>query len=54
MDYVIVRTDISNAVPARLRGKTFYKIYAFQNPPLWKAQIAAIKISGSQNIGVAL
>jgi uroporphyrinogen decarboxylase len=42
-DCVPVCPDISNAVPARLTGKPFYNIYAFQDPPLWKAQIAAIK-----------
>ncbi len=35
--------DISNMVPCRLTGKPFWDIYAFQDPPLWKAHIDAIK-----------
>lgn len=35
--------DISNMVPCRLTGKPFWDIYAFQNPPLWKAHIDALK-----------
>ena len=35
--------DISNMVPCRLTGKPFWDIYAFQDPPLWKAQIDALK-----------
>jgi len=35
--------DISNMVPARLTGKPFWDVYLFQDPPLWKAHIDAIK-----------
>lgn len=35
--------DISNMVPARLTGKPFWDIYVYQNPPLWKAYIDALK-----------
>lgn len=35
--------DISNMVPCRLTGKPFWDIYAFQNPPLWKAHIDALR-----------
>lgn len=42
-DSVPVCPDISNAVPVRLTGKPFYNVYAFENPPLWKAHIAAIR-----------
>ena len=35
--------DISNMVPCRLTGKPFWDIYAYQDPPLWKAHIAALK-----------
>jgi uroporphyrinogen decarboxylase len=35
--------DISNMVPCRLTGKPFWDIYVYQNPPLWKAHIDAIK-----------
>jgi len=34
--------DISNMVPCRLTGKPFWDIYAFQDPPLWKAHIDAL------------
>ena len=42
-DCVPVCPDISNMVPARLTGKPFWDIYVYQNPPLWKAHIDAIK-----------
>ena len=35
--------DISNMVPCRLTGKPFWDIYVYQNPPLWKAHIDALK-----------
>ncbi len=35
--------DISNMVPCRLTGKPFWDIYAYQDPPLWKAHIDALK-----------
>ncbi len=34
--------DISNMVPCRLTGKPFWDIYAFQDPPLWKAHLDAL------------
>lgn len=34
--------DISNMVPCRLTGKPFWDIYAYQDPPLWKAHIDAL------------
>jgi uroporphyrinogen decarboxylase len=42
-DCVPVCPDISNMVPARLTGKPFWDIYVYQDPPLWKAHIDAIK-----------
>lgn len=42
-DCVPVCPDISNMVPCRLTGKPFWEIYAYQNPPLWKAYIDAVK-----------
>ncbi len=42
-DCVPVCPDISNMVPCRLTGKPFWEIYAFQDPPLWKAHIDALK-----------
>ncbi len=35
--------DISNMVPCRLKGKPFWDIYVYENPPLWKAHIDALK-----------
>lgn len=35
--------DISNMVPCRLTGKPFWDIYVYQDPPLWKAHIDALK-----------
>ena len=43
LDCVPVCPDISNMVPARLTGKPFWDIYVYQDPPLWKAHIDAIK-----------
>jgi len=42
-DCVPVCPDISNMVPARLTGKPFWDIYVYQNPPLWKAHLDAVK-----------
>jgi len=33
-------------VPARLTGKPFWEIYVYQDPPLWKAHIDAVKRFG--------
>lgn len=45
-DCVPCSPDISNMVPARLTGKPFWEIYVYQNPPLWKAYIDAVKYFG--------
>lgn len=42
-DCVPCSPDISNMVPCRLTGKPFWDIYAFRDPPLWKAHIDALK-----------
>jgi uroporphyrinogen decarboxylase len=42
-DCVPVCPDISNMVPARRTGKPFWDIYIYQDPPLWKAHIDALK-----------
>jgi uroporphyrinogen decarboxylase len=42
-DCVPVCPDISNMVPAKLTGKPFWDIYIYQDPPLWKAYIDAVK-----------
>jgi uroporphyrinogen decarboxylase len=42
-DCVPACPDISNMVPARLTGKPFWDIYVYQDPPLWKAYVDAIK-----------
>ena len=42
-DAVPVCPDISNMVPARMTGKPFWDIYIYQDPPLWKAHIDAVK-----------
>lgn len=47
--------DISNMVPCRLTGKPFWDIYAYQDPPLWKAHIDALnyfEIDGGFELGV--
>ena len=42
-DCVPVCPDISNMVPCRLTGKPFWDIYVYQDPPLWKAYLEAMK-----------
>ena len=42
-DCVPVCPDISNMVPARLTKKPFWDIYLYQDPPLWRAYIDAVK-----------
>ena len=49
-DCVPVCPDISNMVPCRLTGKPFWDIYLYQNPPLWKAHIDAVKYFGFDGI----
>jgi uroporphyrinogen decarboxylase len=45
-DCVPACPDISNMVPARMTGKPFWDIYVYQDPPLWKAHIEALKYFG--------
>ncbi len=45
-DMVPVSPDISNMIPCRLTGKPFWDIYLYQDPPLWKAYIDAVKYFG--------
>jgi uroporphyrinogen decarboxylase len=42
-DCVPVEPDISNMVPCRLTGKPFWDIYVYEDPPLWRAHINALK-----------
>jgi len=45
-DSVPVAPDMSNMIPCRLTGKPFWDIYLYQDPPLWKAYIDAVKYFG--------
>ncbi|MEK6795559.1 MAG: uroporphyrinogen decarboxylase family protein [Spirochaetota bacterium] len=45
-DMVPVAPDMSNMIPCRLTGKPFWDIYLFQEIPLWKAYINAVKHFG--------
>lgn len=45
-DRVPVAPDISNMVPCRLTGKPFWDIYLYQDPPLWRAYMAAVDTFG--------
>ncbi len=45
-DCVPVAPDMSNMIPCRLTGKPFWDIYLFQDPPLWRAYINAVKHFG--------
>lgn len=45
-DRVPVAPDISNMVPCRLTGKSFWDIYLYQDPPLWRAYMNAVEYFG--------
>ena len=45
-DMVPVAPDISNMIPARLTGKPFWDIYLYEDPPLWRAYIDAVRYFG--------
>lgn len=45
-DRVPVTPDISNMIPCRLTGKPFWEIYYFNDPPLWRAYLDAVKYYG--------
>ena len=45
-DRVPCTPDISNMIPCRLTGRPFWDIYLYQDPPLWKAYIDAVKALG--------
>src|SRR5512138_1821042 len=42
-DCVPACPDISNMAPCRRTGKPFWDIYVYQDPPLWKAYVDAVK-----------
>lgn len=41
-DRIPVAPDISNMIPCRLTGKSFWEIYVNQSPPLWRAYLDAV------------
>jgi uroporphyrinogen decarboxylase len=45
-DRVPAAPDISNMIPCRLTGKPFWDIYLNDDPPLWKAYLAAVRRYG--------
>lgn len=45
-DRIPVAPDMSNMIPCRLTGRPFWEIYLYRNPPLWKANIDAVKYFG--------
>lgn len=42
-DCVPVSPDTSNMIPARMTGKPFWRLYLYNDPPLWEANIACAK-----------
>lgn len=42
-DRVPVAPDFSNMIPARLTGKPFWKLYLYNDPPIWEAYIDCAK-----------
>ena len=53
-DRVPAAPDFSNMIPCRLTGKSFWDIYLYQDPPLWRAYIDAVNHFGTDGwlIGV--
>ena len=49
-DMVPVSPDITNMIPCKLTGKPFWDIYLYQDPPLWKAYIDAVRHFGFDGI----
>ncbi len=45
-DRIPVAPDMSNMIPCRLTGKPYWDIYLYNDPPLWKAYIEAVKYFG--------
>ena len=45
-DRVPVAPDMSNMIPCRLTGKPFWDIYLYDDPPLWRAYIDAVRHFG--------
>ncbi|MGE5529970.1 MAG: uroporphyrinogen decarboxylase family protein [Patescibacteria group bacterium] len=45
-DRVPVTPDISNMIPAKLTGRPFWDVYHRQDPPLWRAYLAAVRRYG--------
>lgn len=45
-DCVPVAPDMSNMIPCRLTGKPFWDVYLYEDPPLWKAYVDAVRYFG--------
>jgi uroporphyrinogen decarboxylase len=46
VDHIPVIPDVSQMIPARLTGKPFWDVFLYQDPPLWKTQVACAKYFG--------
>jgi uroporphyrinogen decarboxylase len=46
-DRIPVAPDMSNMIPCRLTGKPFWDIYLYQDPPLWRAYMDAVRYFGT-------
>lgn len=46
-DRVPAAPDFSTMIPERLTGKPFWEVELYNNPPLWKAYIEAVKYFGT-------
>lgn len=49
-DHVPVAPDISNMIPAKMTGKPFWDLYLYQDPPVWKAYLDAVKYFGFDSL----
>jgi uroporphyrinogen decarboxylase len=45
-DMVPVAPDVSNMIPCKLTGKPFWDIYLYEDPPLWRAYLEAVRRFG--------
>ena len=42
-DMVPVAPDISSYIPCKLTGKSYWDIWYYNNPPIWRAYLNAVK-----------
>lgn len=49
-DCVPVAPDTSNMIPVRMTGKSYWDIYLYKNPPIWKAYLDCVEYFGFDSL----